>query len=318
MLRLPTRLHEVSFQEKIFYFEEAEPRRLDHFLVGCMPEFSRSQLQRLIKDGLVSVDDAVAPKAGVKLEGQETVAVLIPPPKPTRLVPENIPLDVVFENGDVIVVDKPAGMVVHPSAGHESGTLVHAVLALAADIEGVGGEQRPGIVHRLDKDTSGLIILAKNDRAHRHLQTQFHDRTVKKHYLALVDGAPPTPTGRVEAPVGRHPSHRMQMAVLPQWKGREAVSEYHTLESFARHTLLDVQIFTGRTHQIRLHMAFLGCPVAGDTLYGRRKPTLPVGRQFLHAARLGLRLPGDRQMRFFEAPLPADLEEVLENLRTTH
>jgi 23S rRNA pseudouridine1911/1915/1917 synthase len=299
----------------VFQFDKNAQERLDVFLVECLPEFSRSRLQGLIKDGFVRVDGAVAGKAGLKLESGAAVEVRVPPPAPSGLVPENIPLDIIFENDEVLVVNKPAGMVVHPAAGHSSGTLVHAVLGHAPDIEGIGGEERPGVVHRLDKETSGLILLAKNERAHRWLQDQFRLRKVEKIYLALVDGAPPTPSGRVEAPIGRDPSHRKQMAIRPPGKGRSAVSEYRTLESFDQHTLLEVHPLTGRTHQIRLHMAFLECPIVGDAIYGRRHPTVEIERHFLHAARLTIVLPGEQQARTFDAPLPEELKIVLAALR---
>jgi len=205
--------------------------------------------------------------------------------------------------------------VVHPAAGHDTGTLVHAVLGYDPDIEGIGGEERPGVVHRLDKETSGLILLAKNDRAHHWLQDQFRLRQVEKTYLALVDGAPPTPSGRVEAPVGRDPSHRKKMAVMPLGKGREAVSEYVTLETFEKHTLLEYHPLTGRTHQIRLHCMFLGCPIVGDKIYGHRKSSIDIDRHFLHAARLKIILPGEKQARAFEAPLPDELQTILDSLR---
>jgi 23S rRNA pseudouridine1911/1915/1917 synthase len=208
-------------------------------------------------------------------------------------------------------------MVVHPAAGHATGTLVHAALAHAPEMEGVGGEVRPGVVHRLDKNTSGLILLAKNDLSHRWLQDQFRLRKTNKTYLALVDGRPPTPHGRIEAPIGRDPSQRKQMAIVSASKGRDAVSEYRTLESFDEHTLLEVHPITGRTHQIRLHAAFVGCPVVGDTVYGRRKPTLPLKRHFLHAARLEIRLRNEKKPHTFEAPLPDELERILEQLRKT-
>ncbi|MFZ5923322.1 MAG: RluA family pseudouridine synthase [Chloroflexota bacterium] len=298
-----------------FRYDKDSEGRLDHFLVECLPEFSRSRLQGLVKDGFVRVDGVTAKKSGQMIAPGSQVQVRIPPPAPTDLIPENIPLDVIFENGDLLVINKPAGMVVHPAAGHESGTLVHAVLGYDAGLEGIGGEERPGIVHRLDKETSGLILVAKNERAHRHLQDQFRLRKVEKIYLALVDGAPPTPSGRVEAPIGRDPSHRKQMAVLTPGKGREAVSEYLTLESFPHHTLLEFHPLTGRTHQIRLHCAFLGCPIVGDSIYGRRHPTVDISRHFLHAHRLTIRLPGEKSPRTFEAPLPGELESVLEQLR---
>jgi len=293
--------------------ESAE--RLDKFLVSRLPEFSRARLQGLIADGFVLVNGEPAKKSGQLLDPRAAVEVRIPPPVPSGLIPENIPLDIIFENNDLLVVDKPAGMVVHPAAGHDSGTLVHAVLGYDPGIEGIGGEERPGVVHRLDKETSGLILLAKNDNAHHWLQDQFRLRQVEKTYLALVDGAPPTPSGRVEAAIGRDPSHRKQMAVLPPGKGRESVSEYKTLEKFAHHTLLEFRPHTGRTHQIRLHCAFLGCPIVGDKVYGRKNPTVEIHRHFLHAAKLKIILPGEKQPRIFEAPLPGELERVLDELR---
>jgi len=298
-----------------FQFNNEESQRLDKFLVVCLPEFSRTRIQSIIKDGLVTVNGEAVHKTGHLLEGLAVVKVYIPPTSPSELIPEAIPLEVVFENDDLIVVNKPAGMVVHPAAGHVTGTLVHAALAHAPEMEGIGGEQRPGVVHRLDKETSGLILLAKNDLTHRWLQDQFRMRKVEKFYLALVDGHPPTPTGRVEAAIGRSASQRKLMAVVAPEKGRMAVSEYRTLETFPEHTFLEIHPITGRTHQIRLHMSFLGCPVAGDTVYGRRSPSLPLERQFLHAARLAIILPGEKKSRTFEAPLPNDLQRILNGLR---
>lgn len=305
----------MNERQVILRFEDQQPQRLDKFLVASLPEFSRSRLQMLVKDGLVWVDGLPARKSGQMLEGQVVVQVQIPPAAPTNLEPEDIPLDIIFENGDLLVINKPSGMVVHPAAGHSTGTLVHAALAHAPEMEGVGGVQRPGVVHRLDKDTSGLILLAKNDYAHRWLQEQFRSRQAKKTYLALVDGHPPTRVGRIEAPVGRDPRQRRQMAVVPPGKGRPAFSEYRTLESFADHTLLEVNPQTGRTHQIRLHLAFIGCPVAGDRVYGRRHATIDLDRHFLHAARLTIRLPRQEAPCSFEAPLPPELVRTLEALR---
>jgi 23S rRNA pseudouridine1911/1915/1917 synthase len=298
-----------------FHFEKEDKQRLDVFLTACLPEFSRSRIQGLIKGGFVKVEAGIVTKAGRDLEPGEQIQIRIPPPVPSGLVAEDIPLDIVFENEDLMVVNKPAGMVVHPSPGHNSGTLVHAALGYLPELEGIGGEERPGIVHRLDKDTSGLIVIAKNERAHRWLQDQFKFRKVEKIYLALVDSKPPTPAGRVEAPIGRNTTHRKLMAVVPLDKGREAVSEYRTLENFPAHTLLEVHPLTGRTHQIRVHMAFLGCPVAADMVYGKRKPTVELGRHFLHAHRLKIVLPGEKQARIFEASLPQELQFVLEHLR---
>jgi 23S rRNA pseudouridine1911/1915/1917 synthase len=291
--------------------------RLDKFLVSRLPEFSRARLQGLIAGGFVLVNGDPPKKSGQMLDPGTSVEIRIPPPVPGALVGENISLDIIFENDDMLVVNKPAGMVVHPAAGHDSGTLVHAVLGYAPDIEGIGGEERPGVVHRLDKETSGLILLAKNDRSHHWLQDQFRLRKVEKTYLALVDGAPPTPSGRVETAIGRDPSHRKKMSILPPGKGRESISEYQTLEKFHLHTLLEFHPHTGRTHQIRLHCAFLGCPIVGDKIYGRRTPTLEINRHFLHAAKLKIVLPGEKQARLFEAPLPVELERVLDELRNS-
>lgn len=298
-----------------FRFEKPSHQRLDKFLTENLPEFSRSRIQGLIADGFVDVDGRAAKKAGQPLDAGSTLTIRIPPPTPTDLIPEKIPLDIVFENDDLLVVNKPAGMVVHPAAGHASGTLVNAALGYDPDMEGIGGEERPGVVHRLDKDTSGLILLAKNERAHRWLQDQFRLRKVEKIYLALVDGKPPTPSGRVEANIGRDPKNRKRMAVVSAGKGREAISEYKTLESFKNHTLLEFHPLTGRTHQIRLHCAFLRCPIVGDAVYGRKAFALGINRHFLHASRLKIVLPGAKGTKIFEAPLPADLDHVLDLLR---
>ncbi len=298
-----------------FRFDKKTPERLDKFLVGLLQEFSRSRIQGLIADGLVDVNSQPAKKAGQTLESGFNVTVRIPPAAPTDLIAEDIPLDILFENDDLIVVNKPAGMVVHPAAGHASGTLVNAVLGYVPELEGIGGEERPGVVHRLDKETSGLILVAKNERAHRWLQDQFRLRKVEKTYLALVDGKPPTPSGRVEAHIGRDPSHRKRMAIVPESRGREAISEYKTMESFKAHTLLEFQPLTGRTHQIRLHCAFLGCPIVGDRIYGKKHSSIELGRHFLHAYRLKIDIPGQKEPRHFEAPLPEELRDVLNMLR---
>jgi 23S rRNA pseudouridine1911/1915/1917 synthase len=305
----------VSDRIERFTFEGGKAERLDKFLVTCLPEFSRARLQGLIADGFVSVNGVLAKKSGQMLEPGSEIEVRIPPPVPSGLTGEDIPLDIIFENDDLIVVNKPAGMVVHPAAGHASGTLVNAVLGYDPDLEGIGGEERPGLVHRLDKETSGLIILAKNERAHNWLQDQFRFRTVEKTYLALVDGKPPTPAGRVEAAIGRDQKQRKKMAVVSPGKGREAVSEYKTLETFKEHTLLEFHPLTGRTHQIRLHCAFLGCPIVGDSIYGRRNPSVNIDRHFLHAYRLKILLPDEKEPRTFEAELPDELKNALEEVK---
>jgi 23S rRNA pseudouridine1911/1915/1917 synthase len=297
----------VSEQVRSFRYEGQGGQRLDKFLVVQLPDLSRSQLQNLIKAGQVMVNGSPVTKTGFLVENQHLVEITLPEPEPVDLVPENIPLDIVFENKDLMVINKPAGMVVHPAAGHSTGTLVHAALGHAR-------EQRPGIVHRLDKDTSGLIMVAKNDNAHRWLQNQFRTRKVRKVYLALVDGHPPTPTGRIEAPIGRDSAFRRRMAVVSANKGRQSITEYFTLEQFEQFTYLEAHPVTGRTHQIRIHLAFMGCPI-GDTLYGHRHPTVPIERHFLHAARLTVQLPDEDETREFVAPLPPELEEAMRWVR---
>jgi 23S rRNA pseudouridine1911/1915/1917 synthase len=296
-------------------YHNGDEKRLDKFLAGVLLDYSRNRLQGLIRDGYIHVNGEAITKTGHTLEEGDTLEVQIPPTQPSNLIPENIPLQIIFENDDLMVINKPAGMVVHPSAGHDDGTLVHAALGHAPELEGVGGEQRPGVVPRLDKETSGLILMAKNDQAHRWLQDQFKSRSVKKVYLALVDGHPPTSKGRIEAPIGRDSAQRKRMAITTPAKGRESVTEYFTLEQFPHHTFLEVHPFTGRTHQIRIHLAFLGCPIVGDTLYGRKKVSLEIKRHFLHAVRITINLPGEKTPRTFEAPLPPELEKALEYLR---
>jgi 23S rRNA pseudouridine1911/1915/1917 synthase len=301
----------------IAFSSEAAGERLDKVIAAELDELSRTQVQRLIDDGLVRVDGQVARKANQRLPpaGTARVEVRLPRAAPSRHPAEDIPLEIIFENDDLLVVDKPAGMVVHPAAGHAGGTLVNAVLGHDPELEGVGDEQRPGIVHRLDKDTSGLIVVAKNDAAHRELQRQFKAREVEKTYLALLDGQPPTDRGRIEAAIGRDTRNRKRMAIVTAARGREAVTEYHVVESFAEHTLVAAHPLTGRTHQLRLHFAYLKCPIVGDTVYGRRTPSLPLKRHFLHATRLALKLPGSGQPVQFEAPLPPELRRVLARLR---
>lgn len=301
---------------RTFTVSAGQTGRLDKYLVECLPDLSRARIQNLIKDEKVTVSGKVTTKTGHDVEPGDEVIIVIPPLQSSELIPEDIPLDIVFQNEDLVIINKPAGMVVHPAAGHYSGTLVHAALAAIPDLQGIGGEERPGIVHRLDKETSGLIVMAKNEKTHRWLQDQFKTRSVKKVYLALVDGKPPTPTGRIEAEIARDPSHRKQMAVVSDGRGRPAVTEYQTLEQFADFTLLEAHPLTGRTHQIRLHLAFLGCPIVGDTVYGHKKSSLELDRHFLHAARLSLRFPGEKELHTFEAPLPPELLKVLEEVRS--
>ncbi|HOW92336.1 MAG TPA: RluA family pseudouridine synthase [Anaerolineaceae bacterium] len=308
----------MSSQEKVFTVQTGQETRLDKFLVRSLPELSRTRLQSLIKDGAVSVDSLPVIKNGFVLEAGQQVSIRIPDAEPVELQAESIPLNVVFENDDLVIINKPAGMVVHPAPGHSSGTLVHAALGSFDDLQGIGGEIRPGIVHRLDKNTSGLIIIAKNDQSLRWLQDQFRLRKVEKIYLALVDGKPPTPTGRIEAAIARDPAHRKQMAVVSEGRGRSAVTEYKTLAQFPEHTLIEAHPFTGRTHQIRLHMAFLNCPIVGDVVYGHKKNSVEIERHFLHAARISIILPGEKVSRTFTAELPQELKAVLDDLSKKH
>jgi 23S rRNA pseudouridine1911/1915/1917 synthase len=288
--------------------------RLDKVVAARLSDLSRTQVQRLIDDGFVRVNGVPATRPAQRLDGPAQVEVRVPPAAPSVHPAEDIPLDIVYEDDDLLVIDKPAGLVVHPAAGHLGGTLVNAVLGHAPELEGVGDEQRPGIVHRLDKDTSGLIVVAKNDRAHRELQRQFKAREVEKIYVALLDGEPPSATGRIEAAIGRDPRNRKRMAIVPAERGRMAITEYRVTARYARHTLVEAHPLTGRTHQLRLHFAYLKCPIAGDMVYGRRMPTLPLGRHFLHAARLTLTLPSSGRPATFEAPLPPELEAALQLL----
>ncbi len=299
---------------KIFT-NSGEQERLDKFIVRNYPEFSRSRIQGLIKEGFVKVAGIVSTKPSLFVERNQEVRVIIPPNEPVDISGENIPLDIIFESDDLLIINKQAGIVVHPSAGHSSGTLVNAALGHDPDLEGVGGELRPGIVHRLDKDTSGIIVIAKNDQSLHWLQDQFRLRKVSKTYLALVDGRPPTPKGRIEAPIGRDSAHRKKMAIVSAGKGKDAITEYETVEEFLHHTLLRVHPFTGRTHQIRLHLKLLGTPIVGDLLYGHRHLIVEIPRQFLHAFQLEIALPNETSVRKFQAPLPDELENILQYLR---
>ena len=287
-------------------------QRLDKYVAQMVPDLSRSRAQRLIEEGLITVNGEAA-KPSYRVEAGDRVVVRIPPPEPVEVRPEPIPLDIVYEDADILVVNKPAGMVVHPAHGHRAGTLVNAILAHCPELAATDEELRPGIVHRLDKDTSGLIVVAKNEAARRYLQRQFKRREVRKVYLALVEGRLEPPQGVIEAPIGRHPRHRKRMAVVEG--GREARTDYRVLEYFDQHTLVAAEPKTGRTHQVRVHFASLGHPLVGDPLYGFRRQRLPLRRQFLHAQTLGFRLPASGQYVEFTAKLPEDLRKVLEALR---
>jgi 23S rRNA pseudouridine1911/1915/1917 synthase len=286
-----------------------------------VPGQSRTQIQRLIKDGYVRVGGSPA-KANQPVKAGQQVSVQVPEPADADVRPEDLPLPILYEDHDLLVVDKPAGMVVHPAAGHAGGTLVNALLHHVSDLSGIGGERRPGIVHRLDRGTSGLMVVAKHDAAHEELARQFHDREVEKEYVALVWGV--VHAGRrIDAPIGRDPVNRKKMSARAR-RSREAVTRITKARHFGRAlTLVHVAIQTGRTHQIRVHLSAIGHPVVGDALYGglhRRVPgdlraVTHLERPFLHAARLSFRHPMDQRRMAFESPLPADLERVLAELQ---
>jgi 23S rRNA pseudouridine1911/1915/1917 synthase len=319
-------------ERRRFTVERAEARlRLDRWLQDRAPDLSRTRLQALIAAGHVTVDGRVS-RPSLRLRGGEAVALEIPPPVPLALDPEPIPLDIVYEDDAVLVVNKPAGLVVHPGAGHATGTLVHALLAhCGPSLSGIGGARRPGIVHRLDRGTSGLLAVAKSDRAHLALARQLKARTVERRYVALVHGTVSRVEGLVEAAIGRHPADRQRMAVRPPGAGRAAITRFRVTERFRRPaalTLLDVQLGTGRTHQIRVHLAHLGHPVVGDRTYRRGGPVpggpalaariAALNGQALHAAVLGFVHPETGERLRFEAPVPAPFGALLDWLRGQH
>ena len=286
--------------------------RLDRFLSESCPHLTRSRLRQLISLGNVTLDGATA-KPASRLRAGQTVVLRVPDPEPTDPIPQRIALDIVYEDSDLIVVNKPAGMTVHPAPGHRDGTLVNAVLALCPDLERISETVRPGVVHRLDKDTSGLMVVAKNERARAMLSDQLKRRQFTKRYLALVHGCPNPAEAVVDAPVGRHAKNRKKMAVVVG--GREASTGYIVVERFRRHSLVEATPVTGRTHQIRVHLASIGNPIVGDKVYGRAEAGL--SRQFLHAGVLGFRLPSSDDYAEFTSELPADLANFLAGVEAT-
>ncbi len=302
--------------EETLSAKEGAESRLDVWLARERADHSRARWQQLIKDGCVLVDGKQQ-KPNYILKGTEKVTFDIPEPETVELVAQNIPLDILHEDGDLIVINKQAGMVVHPAVGNPDGTLVNALLFHCKDLGGIGGELRPGIVHRLDKDTSGVIAVAKNESAMQSLVDQFKERHVHKEYLALVWGRPIPPRGTVDTLIGRSTGNRKKMSAHPK-SGRQAISKYKTEERFAETTLLRVTIETGRTHQIRVHMTHIGHSIVGDRVYGRarqNKLPVPVSRQMLHAEQLTINHPVTGDEMTFTAKLPRDMQELLEALR---
>ena len=292
---------------------EAAGERLDSFLTARLPGLTRSAAARLIETGQVLVDGKPARKSA-RLAGGETVEVTLPDPEPADALPQDIPLDVVYEDDDVIVVNKPSGLVVHPAPGHPDGTLVNALLHhCGGSLSGVGGELRPGIVHRIDRDTSGLIIAAKNDAAHQALAAQLADHTLARTYEAVAAGSFREDAGTVDAPIGRCPSDRKKMAVVPN--GKRAVTHWEVLERFPGYTYVRCRLETGRTHQIRVHMAHLGHPIYGDTVYGGKKPVPGLTGQCLHAVGLRFVHPRTGETVELSCPLSGEFQALLEKLR---
>ena len=293
--------------------EESKNQRLDAFLASSLDGLTRSQAARLIESGEVAVNGKTAGKS-YKLAGGEDIAVTLPEPEPVEAVPQGIPLDVVYEDADVIVVNKPSGMVVHPAPGHPDGTLVNALLYhCAGTLSGIGGALRPGIVHRIDRDTSGLIIAAKNDAAHQYLSAQLADHTLARTYECIVVGALREDRGTVDAPIARHPTDRKRMAVVAG--GREAVTHWEVIARYPGYTHVRCRLETGRTHQIRVHMAYIGHPILGDTVYGAKKEVPGLTGQCLHAVGLRFLHPRTHEVVELSCPLPEEFTRMLQKIR---
>ena len=309
----------MSSSQQIELKPEAPGERLDRALSEAYPDLSRVQWQRLIKEGAVTINGR-SPKSSLRLSGDEVITAVLPEVIDVGLKPENIPLDIRYEDDDIILVNKPAGMVVHPSVGNETGTLVNAILYHCPDLEGIDFTLRPGIVHRLDKDTSGLIVVAKNDQALRYMQAQFKERTIKKRYVALVEGKITPEAALIDAPLGRDPKQRKKMAVIPpnsSATSRESQTKYETAVSYNNFTLVNCYPITGRTHQIRVHLAYAGYPIVSDHIYGRRKASFPqLKRHFLHAAQITFKRPSDGEEMTFTSELPPELQAIIDILDT--
>lgn len=292
--------------------EDSKNLRLDVFLSRYFEDKSRSYLQNLIEEGNVKVNEKLK-KSNYKLKCGEKVDILIPEPVSLNVEPEDIPLDIAYEDNDVIVVNKPQGMVVHPAAGVYNGTLVNALLSHCKDLSGINGVARPGIVHRIDKDTSGILVIAKNDNAHNKLAEQFKDHSMTRSYIALVEGILKKDEGIIDAPLGRHPVERIKIAVVKD--GRRAVTHYRVLERFNNNTLVECVLETGRTHQIRVHMAYIGHPLVGDPVYGYKKQRFNLKGQMLHAKKLGFIHPSTGEYVEFQSDLPDYFSKIIGVLR---
>lgn len=297
-------------KERLIVDEGAAGERLDRFLAGRELEVSRSHIQKLIESGCVLVNGRTA-KANAKLREGDAVEMELPEAQELEILPEAIPLDILYEDSDVIVINKARGMVVHPAAGAADGTLVNALLHHCEDLSGINGVIRPGIVHRLDKDTSGVMVAAKNDRAHVDLAEQIREKTAQRIYRAIVCGTIAEDRGEIRAPIGRHPTERKKMAVVPG--GKEARTLFRVVERFPAHTLVECRLKTGRTHQIRVHMAYIGHPLLGDPKYGRKMPD--IAGQALHSCELSFTHPRTKERMTFAAEMPEDMKAILHALR---
>ena len=313
----------MDLSRQLFFPEDRPTERLDTYIVECLPDISRSQLKKLIDNGQVTLNEATT-KASYKLKGGESIRVILPEPEPIETIPEAIPLHIIYEDPDLIVINKAAGMVVHPAVGHSRGTLVNALLHHCHDLAGIGGELRPGIVHRIDKDTSGVIVVTKNDHSHQHLAAQFKDHSINRRYLALVHGCPDGNAGIIDQPIGRHPTQRKKMSGKAR-NSKRAVTHWKTLKQYniSRLSLIELQLETGRTHQIRVHFAEINCPLIGDPLYGNRSRTTAIKDmelrklinqlpgQALHAQTLGFIHPRSGKYLEFSSEMPDTLQNVI-------
>ena len=313
----------MNSTRQLLFPDDRPAERLDTFIAECLPDISRSQLKKLIDRGQITLN-GVTTKASSKLKGGESIQITLPAPEPIKALAENIPLHILYEDQDLIVVNKPAGMVVHPAAGHFHGTLVNALLYHCTDLAGIGGDLRPGIVHRIDKDTAGVIVVTKNDQSHQHLAAQFKDHSIKRCYLALVHGAPDNHSGTIDQPIGRHPTQRKKMSGKSR-NSKRAVTHWKTLKQYnsSRLSLLELHLETGRTHQIRVHFAEINCPLIGDPLYGNSSRTTAIRdmelRKLIHqlpgqalfAQSLGFIHPKSGKYLEFSCEMPETLQNIL-------
>lgn len=314
-------IHQNAIHQNAIYkiVQTIAPIRLDRWLADNVDSLSRNRVQQLIEQGAVRVNEAPCDRKKELVSAGDRIEITVPEASPYEVKPEAIPLDILYEDDQLLIVNKPAGMVVHPAPGHDTGTLVHALLAHCGDqLTGVGGVQRPGIVHRLDKNTTGAIVIAKTEQALHSLQAQIQAKTAQREYLGIVNGAPREDQGTIDQPIGRHPKHRKKMAILPvEQGGRVAITHWRTLERLGNYTLIQFQLETGRTHQIRVHSADMGHPIVGDAEYGSgRSPGIKLPGQALHAFRLTLAHPVTRAMIVGEAPLPERFRKLLGRLRS--